>query len=201
MDDVGEFDAAMHAAMDPQREPVGADVVERFIQETSWWHPHTCTTCGHTFRVGDRVRFERATGRVRHLDPVLGCWTGSEGRPTPPSATDVDDLKAFLDGIDDTWRVAGNMPVIAADEDAALLEPPLGGLARQVCLHCAHSFRPGELVVVCPCHPQAPECHYAVHRDPGRGLVCWEKWRPTGVLEVCPVTQRRLTAPAPTGSA
>jgi hypothetical protein len=193
MDDVGEFDAAMAAAMDPQGDSPEGTIVERVVQSTSWWHPHRCTTCGHTFRRGERVRLDQVTGRVWHLDPVLGCRR-DDGVAADPglAAADLEALAALLDGIDASWHVAGDVPVVPADSDPELLAPPVGGLPRKECLNCAHSFRPGELVVICPCNPRAPECHYAVHRDPGLGLACWEKWRPSGLITVCPVTQRHL---------
>ncbi|MET8154617.1 hypothetical protein ACIBSW_13435 [Actinoplanes sp. NPDC049668] len=194
MDDVDEFDAAMAAAMDPQRDTPGVTIVERVVQATSWWHPHRCTTCGHTFRRGDRVRFDTGSGQVWHLEEELGCHreagTGTAERRL--GEADLAELARFLDGIDANWRVAGGVPVVPADTDPQLVAPPIGGLARKECLGCAHSFRPGELVVICPCSPVQPECHYAVHRDPGLGLVCWETWRPSGMVAVCPVTLRRL---------
>lgn len=62
------------------------------------------------------------------------------------------------------------------------------------CLYCGHTFRAGEFVVCCPCGRE-PECGAAVHRDPAAGLPCWERWRPRGRTDLCPVTLERVTGP------
>lgn len=188
MSEVGEFDTGMQSAFDPQDDSAYHSDNDYITRITSRWHFQWCTTCGHTFRRGDRVRVDHATGQVWHLEPGLGCaeTDGDTGRPDPAG------LQDFLTGVESIFAVAGDVPVVLTDDEPYLLAPPVGGLRRMVCLYCAHTLRPHELVVICPCAPRERECRYAVHRDPGLGLVCWERWRPSGRLSVCPVTQRRL---------
>ena len=124
-------------------------------------------------------------GDVRHLDPALNCSDSGDGNGM---STEVEEFTA---GLLDAWPVSADLPVLRADDEPGLLAPPLGGLRRASCLFCAHTFRPGELVVVCPCRPRDPICRAAVHRDPALGLVCWESWRPGSQVNVCPVTLTR----------
>ena len=150
----------------------------------SWWFNLTCPACGHTFRRGDRVRVNRAARHVVHLEPGLGCAGGSAAQVAPETAS-------FAAGLLAAWP-AGARVVELAEDDWRL--PRRGSaLAGQRCLHCAHTFRPGEQVVICPCHPDSPACGAAIHRDPARGLPCWERWRPDGTVPVCPVAKARNT--------
>lgn len=178
----------MAKALDPQDDSAGHLDDEYLTQVTSLWHFQWCMTCGHTFRRGDQVRVDPVSGRVWHLGHGLGCAVNDEEN----GDSDAAELQEFLVGVDTVWPVAGDVPVVLTDDQPYLLAPPVGGLRRMVCLYCAHSLRPHELVVICPCAPWQRECRVAVHRDPGLGLVCWERWRPSGTLSVCPVTLRRL---------
>jgi hypothetical protein len=187
VDDVTEFDTAMAATLDPQWQSPDQLGPHRVTGLRSWWCFARCRTCGHTFRPGDRVHVDDARREVSHLDPRLGCAGGTTAHQ------DDQDVREFLAGLAAAFPVVGDLPVVTTDDETRLLDPPIGGLGRMACLFCAHTFRPGESVIVCPCRPTARECKFAVHRDPGLGLVCWESWRPDGVLRVCPVTQRRLT--------
>jgi hypothetical protein len=71
--------------------------------------------------------------------------------------------------------------------DHPLARRPAPPFRRMTCMFCAHTFRPGETVIICPCSPGAPQCDAAVHRDPSRGLVCWESWHSGQRVKVCPV--------------
>jgi hypothetical protein len=157
---------------------------------TSWWHTALCTGCGHTFRRGDRVTVDRATRTVRHLNPALRCAVSTPDGGAEASADEAE----FSAGLHDAWPISGDLPVARVDDVPGLLAPPVHGFRRPACLFCAHTFRPGELVVVCPCTPLQPRCSSAVHRDPGQGLVCWESWHPDSKIKVCPVL---LTRAAP----
>ncbi|MBY8847833.1 hypothetical protein K7G98_03660 [Saccharothrix sp. MB29] len=183
-DDVAGFDAGEAAAFDPQPVRDAGGSGERITSLTSWWHTRWCQVCGHTFRRGDRVLV--ADSRVRHLDPTLDCAESGGGR------ADEAEVVRFTEGLLATWPVVGDVPLTRTDDVPGLLAPPLGGLRRAACLFCAHTFRPGEFVVMCPCTPAARVCARAVHRDPARGLPCWESWRPGSTLKVCPVTLTRL---------
>ncbi len=186
MTETHEFDQGIQAAFDPQPDPSAAAVGEAVTNLNSWWHQRWCQSCGHTFRRGDRVMIS-AERRVHHLNPALGC-----GSPAGASPGADADVREFAAGLAASWPVSGNLPVHSTDDVPSLLAPPVGGLRRAACLFCAHTFRPGEQVVVCPCSPFAPRCRYAVHRDPAQGLVCWESWRPSGGLKVCPILLHKL---------
>lgn len=184
---VDDFERGLVAAFDPQPDRAEAADGEAVTNVTSWWHHEWCETCGHTFRRGDRVLVDSAARRARHLAPSLGC-AGPAG-----SSQAGAEVAEFTDGLLTTWPVVGDLPVRRTDDEPHLLHPPVGTLRRAVCLFCAHTFRPGEHVVICPCLPFERRCHNAVHRDPALGLVCWESWRPTGGLEICPILLHRLT--------
>jgi hypothetical protein len=159
---------------------------EQVTTLNSWWHTRHCERCGHTFRRGDRVSVGDDR-EVLHLDPLLRCAAGGELADT---ASDVLD---FAEGVEAAWELRGDLPVRHTEDEPYLLAPPLGGFRRQQCLFCAHTFRPGELVIVCPCQGgQRQLCRRAVHRDPAQGLVCWESWRPDSSLRICPVTLTRV---------
>ena len=76
-------------------------------------------------------------------------------------------------------------------------------LSAPVCVQCAHTFRPGEMVVICPCQPApapgAVRCGKAIHRDPAAGLPCWEGWQPSDEVAVCPVRHARVGQPSEMG--
>lgn len=150
----------------------------------SWWFSLTCRTCGHTFRRGDRVRADAQTRLVEHLEPGLGCAGG-------PAAGQVPETDRFSAGLLAAWPSQADVTELA--EDDWRLPRPASGHAGQRCLYCAHTFRPGERVVVCPCRRAGAACGAAVHRDPARGLPCWDQWRPSGTVPVCPVAMVAVT--------
>jgi hypothetical protein len=163
---------------------------------SSWWNHLQCRRCGHTFRRGDMVRVDQAARTVEHLVPGLRC-----GLPAD-AAGGVDEIAGFREGLMSTWPVpAGPRMRRLEPDDWRIPEGPGDLRDANVCLHCGHTFRPGEYVVVCPCQPEQPStggppraaaCGRAVHRDPAAGLCCWESWQPDGVVTVCPVTQTRV---------
>ncbi|MEV4515510.1 hypothetical protein AB0K00_41955 [Dactylosporangium sp. NPDC049525] len=165
------------------------------VAGASPWNHATCTRCRHTFRRGDRVRCDDA-GEPRHRSPGLGCL-GDDALPAPAGPGPAAGASAFVAGLEEAWRPPANVPVVRLDAGHHLLAPPVGGLLRASCLFCAHTFRPGEAVVICPCRPSQQRCRAAVHRDPAAGLTCWESWRPGGALAVCPVTLVAIDAPGP----
>jgi hypothetical protein len=189
MSEIDEFERGQAASFDPQ--PVGLAVEESgeaVTSGTSRWHTRICTTCGHTFRRGDRVLVDPVTREVRHLDPELRCAVAD----APDAAEPGTDVREFSAGLLAAWPVAGDVPVVRSDDLPELLDPPVAGFRRSCCLFCAHTFRPGEMVIVCPCRPLERRCVRAVHRDPARGLVCWESWRPDARIAVCPVMLTRM---------
>ncbi|GAA3250371.1 hypothetical protein ACFO1B_40090 [Dactylosporangium siamense] len=160
---------------------------ERITTLQSPWHTTYCDGCGHTFRRGDRVRVDQG-GAVRHTSSLLSCAGPADGGVNAEA-----EVLEFTEGLERTWPVRGELPIRRTEDEPHLLLGPIGGLRRHVCLFCAHTFRPGELVIVCPCQAGARRlCRRAVHRDPSQGLVCWETWSPASKLKVCPVMLTKL---------
>lgn len=140
----------------------------------SAWLCHRCPVCGHSFRVGDRVRHV-AQGCTVHAIPGL-CPTAAEAAVEPEAGGDI--LRdAFLAGLERACPLPTNVPVHRLVRGHNLLAPPAPGLPRHYCRVCGHTFRPGEIVIICPCHPDAPKCRVGVHRDHIRNLWCWDEWR------------------------
>lgn len=177
---------------EPDDAQAGGAVVTRL---SSWWNHLRCRRCGHTFRRGDRVRVNDRERTVVHLAPDLDC-----GVPRPGSQDAEDEIAAFRDGLRSAWpATSGTRLRRLADDDWRIPKGPDDVRDANVCLHCGHTFRPGEYVIVCPCRPEqpaglggprmAPGCGRAVHRDPAAGLSCWDSWRPDGTVSICPVTQ------------
>ncbi|MGP4045115.1 hypothetical protein [Streptomyces sp. 2A115] len=196
-DDAGTdhvFEAGMAAGLDPQEETVQAGETA-VTHVSSPWNHRLCTTCGHTFRRGDPVRVGAgpltdggaAQDDVSHLDPALACAGVAEEESEGPHS-DAMDSADFAAGLLATWPPVDGVPAVPLTaDDWQVARPAVHGARPPRCLYCAHTFRAGEHVVLCPCSPGRPACGAAVHRDPAAGLVCWESWRPDGRLAVCPV--------------
>lgn len=185
-DELAEFRLGKASAFDREN-GADAEVGETVTTLNSWWNHLLCETCGHSFRRGDRVFRDSRDFTVRHLDPRLGC-AGEAGAPEAEPAEPPADLAEFTAGVDEAWPQNPDVPAVRlAAGDWRVRRPPRP-LARSRCLFCAHTFRAGEQVVVCPCGPRAAACGAAVHRDPAAALVCWESWRPAGTVTTCPVT-------------
>ncbi|GAA1416724.1 hypothetical protein [Catellatospora coxensis] len=180
------FDEGMQAAFDPRAAMTADKRAGHFVTTIATpWHSRFCTGCGHTFRIDDRVVVDDA-GDVRHLDPLLGCAHPAGASP------DLPELADFTAGMLDAWPAPDEVPLTSTDDVPFLARRPPGGFERMACLFCGHTFRPAETVVLCPCRPTEQLCRAAVHRDPVRGLVCWESWRPGQRVKVCPVMLLRL---------
>jgi hypothetical protein len=165
------------------------------------WHFLVCEGCGHTFRRGDRVWRDPRTRMVRHLDLALGCNApttaeGERGEDENAGALVAGseaeavavELAEFALGLDEAWPPALDVPALALTPSDWRVRRPRGSLRRPSCRFCGHTFRAGDLVVVCPCSPTQPRCGAAVHRHPAAGLVCWETWLPSGEVQRCPIT-------------
>lgn len=195
--DVAAFRLGEQSAFEPPPDMAGPDA-EVTTTKDSWWNHLICSTCRHTFRRGNRVRHDPGSASVVHLDPALGCAVvppppsparRTRSAPAGGSAVSVpDDAVQFAEGLALTWPPAGKVPVTRLAADDWRTVRPLPPLERTRCLYCAHTFRDGEHVVVCPCNPRNPTCGAAVHRDPAVGLVCWESWQPDGQVRQCPVS-------------
>jgi hypothetical protein len=165
----------------PATTPDGA----RFTDLRSPWLAQPCPVCQHTFRVNDPVGRDGA-GRVVHQGAGLFCATGE-----PARSASADLILDFYAGLDDALPPPPGTLVTVLPEGHFLTARPVGLFGRRRCLVCAHTFRPGDRVIVCPCRPEARICQAAVHRDPANGLFCWEAWSPGGATGDCPVTSRR----------
>jgi hypothetical protein len=188
--DVTAFLMGEQSAFEPPRDEteLGSDVI---TTKDSWWNHLVCSTCGHTFRRGDRVGHDPGSASVVHLDPALDCGAPAQPEPARDGLTENDDIGQFADGLANTWPPAGQVAVtrLAVDDwRTTRSQPPL---ERARCLYCAHTFRVGEHVVICPCSSHHPLCGAAVHRDAAAGLVCWESWQPDGQVRQCPVSATR----------
>lgn len=186
----------------PELDTAGGEALTRL---SSWWNHLRCTSCGHTFRRGDRVLVDSRERTVAHLVSGLAC--GAQPDPGIPAGP-ADEVAAFRDGLMSAWPVpAGTRLRTISADDWRIPKGPADVRDANVCLHCGHTFRAGECVVVCPCRPERlphddedgpprpAVCGRAVHRDPAAGLPCWESWRPDGEVTVCPVTQTGVPRP------
>jgi hypothetical protein len=184
-----ELELGILLGMDPR--PALTETTTQGVASTtssSWWNRTLCGTCGHTFRRGDRVLLDQATRVVRHLVPGLDCGTDPEGT----AQEEGNDRAELAAGLLSAWPGEARVVRLEADDWRIPRRDRRTGGPAPVCLYCAHTFRGGEYVVVCPCSPRAAICEVAVHRDPAAGLPCWERWRPTGGVAVCPTTRTRL---------
>jgi hypothetical protein len=165
-------------------------------RSSSWWNYRRCTTCGQTFRRGDRVLVDSVRRTVQHLVPGLAC--GSDpglvcGSDPGLVAMAGADRNAFTVGLLRTWPPA--VPVTRIKAGDWRIPRPGSTRPAPKCLYCGHTFRDGEYVVVCPCQSdqgRPPACGAAVHRDPAAGLPCWDNWQPGGRLVICPTTTAKL---------
>jgi hypothetical protein len=173
----------------------------------SRWLGIRCSTCNQTFRPGDRVRL-RPDGTVGHLDPALDpspAGSADEERPPPgdgeampAAAQERANSGGFSDGLLEAWPPPGRVPVFQLGPAHGQVTTPRSGPASPTCPGCGHTFRTGDMVIICPCagpdgDPRRAYCQITVHRDPARGLSCWDEWAPDGRLKRCPRTFEQVT--------
>jgi hypothetical protein len=169
----------------------------------SWWYQEVCPYCHHTIRVGDTVR-RLLGGSIVHDDPRLPCPSARQTLEVPPEvsitpsgdahACAASEARAFFDGLEREWAPARGIVLTLLVKGHPLLSPPFAGFRRRRCVGCDHTFRPLDLVVICPCNPARPLCQAAIHRDPAHNLSCFEMWSPSGTRTHCPITSRELGA-------
>jgi hypothetical protein len=167
---------------------------------SSRWLGIRCGKCQQTFRRGDMVLAGAGLETIRHLDPRLRC--GPDGPGPAGGVTSADaparDTEDFVRGLLDEWPPITRVPVYQLTEDDWQVTGPHSGPDSPACRGCGHTFRPGDYVIICPCagaddDPRRGYCQIAVHRDPGRGLSCWDDWAPSGRLPRCPRTLNKVT--------
>jgi len=139
----------------------------------SRWFYQICDICGHNFRLGDTVQI-LPDGSVVHDMPGLRC-VGDRVISQPEQH--MTDRNEFYAGLEAAWPMPDEVPVKRLQADDPLLAPPRMGHGRAVCRVCGYTFREGDQVVLCPCHPDEPQCRAAVHRDLLRQLHCWDLWK------------------------
>ncbi|MFD0272345.1 hypothetical protein ACFVHB_00355 [Kitasatospora sp. NPDC127111] len=161
-------------------------------RESPWvrtWRPpgatrrHPCLVCGHTFRRGDQVYLrydaEHRLVEVTHHMPHLPC----SGLVQQATQTDAQAAADFFRGVDLGDPLPDEVHVTRLMPD----DPVLSGPEHARCFVCAHSLRPFESVVICPCDPADPGCRTSAHQDPARGLTCFEDWQPGLEVTRCPM--------------
>ncbi|MGB0521329.1 MAG: hypothetical protein ACPGJS_00145 [Flammeovirgaceae bacterium] len=184
------FQEALTSAMDPYNDhKLNSDYATTTIY-SPWLHKR-CVECGHTFRLDDEVTIS-ADGTVRHNSRLLPC----SGNNFQDDHIDSGTLNEFYAGILETYPPPNGLQVYylnPADENAQLLlAPPKHGFKRHECAICSHTLRPTDIIVVCPCHPSAPQCRVTIHWDPFRGLNCWGEWKSHVDKLFCPATSKRV---------
>lgn len=179
------LEAGLAGKEEPRRKSGAADPDGETTTLRSRWLHRRCPVCGHSFRPGDRVR-STASGETVHAMPGL-CQSG-DGDAATVGRRDEAQRDAFFTGLERACPLPTDVPVRRLAEGHPLLAPPAPGLPRHACRVCGHTFRPGELVVVCPCQPDEPRCRAAVHRDHVNQLWCWDEWQranPEGTERPC----------------
>lgn len=177
-------------------DPVNAEAVEGGRAVTtlqSRWLHRLCPVCGHTFRPGDEVDVA-PDGTVRHDGGLLPCAVGHDPDDdhSPARESAPAELADFFTGLHESWPPPDDLPVRRLEEGDSLLDPPIHGFRRHTCAVCAHTLRPLDHVIICPCSPDRPLCAVAIHRDLLRGLHCWSAWDPGAVRQHCPATSREV---------
>jgi len=210
-DVVARFELGQADGLDPQpaADEMGSDGTAT-TNASSWWTGLVCDSCRHTFRLGDRVRSVPGLRTPTHLDPALKCGiVDSSVALTAAPPDDRQDAATFAAALVAAWPPLHGVPVARLEPRDWRIPKPGQAHRSPVCLYCAHTFRPGEHVVICPClpsglvDPATGGCGSTVHRDPAAGLPCWESWCPSGLVEICPVrltrTDGAVPAPSPGG--
>jgi hypothetical protein len=176
---------------------VGRSSGEFLTTTTSPWLGLRCRTCAHTFRRGDRV-FVTDDGLVEHVDPRLRC----HGHPDPAAGREPAlRVRDFNQGLLDAWPPVNDTPVLVLEAADWQVARRSLGVSAALCPGCGHTFRAGDMVILCPCSAVDPSllgggCQLPIHRDPSAGLTCWDDWRPDGTLVRCPRTHEKLTGQA-----
>ncbi|MEY9927464.1 hypothetical protein ABH926_002098 [Catenulispora sp. GP43] len=194
------FEAGLAAGLDPQPAAgtaAGADGTA-VTSTSSWWSGLVCHSCGHTFRRGDKVRPAPGRSTPVHVDPALRCGSADAAADRRQPVDDPTPGE-FAAGLTEAWPPQDGVPAVRLEPDDWHVANGDRRGRPVVCLYCAHTFRAGEYVILCPCRSSRGStssagegCGAAVHRDPAAGLPCWENWCPDGTVTVCPVQLNAL---------
>jgi hypothetical protein len=183
-----DFVAGKESFLDESRQPLKPGKAVETSSLSPWLYLK-CPGCKHSFRVGDRVDLGKYG--AQHSPFPEGCPSSSVSGKYPAESA------AFFDGLQEGWPAPADQRIVRLTLGSAQVAPPLGGFSRSRCPVCAHTFRPGDEVLICPCSLSAARssfepCNVAIHRDPMRKLSCWELWNPGKKLETCPITLRAI---------
>lgn len=167
---------------------------------SSRWLGIRCVKCHHTFRRGDVVLAGADVASIRHLDPRLRCGPDEPAAGGDPASAEeqAGGAEDFVRGLLGEWPPITRVPVYRLTHDDWQVTGPRSGPDSPTCRGCGHTFRAGDYVIICPCagaddDPRRGYCQIAVHRDPARGLSCWDDWAPSGRLLRCPRTLNKVT--------
>lgn len=183
------MEAGIAAGQDPNTAEVFRPQPEKALRHAvtttrSRWIHRRCPTCAHTFRLGDRVAVA-GDGGVMHDMPGLDCTTLEGAGSMADSGLNEEQIQLYQ-GLIEAWPMQKKLVPKRLSGDHFLLAPPRGNIPRRSCRVCGHTFRAGDLVVICPCHPENPEnCMAAVHRDLRNRLHCWDEWAKGPMQEQC----------------
>lgn len=177
------FEIGLRAGLDPTNAAAAAGGRAVTSLRSPWLH-RLCPRCGHTFRRGDPVDVAPDQS-VQHVEDFSPCRS-----PASMAAAAVIEAEFFA-GVNDGWPPPAGARVERLTAEHVLTRPPTAAFGRRRCAVCAHTLRPQDQVVICPCSPDAPLCSAAVHRDPAHQLHCWDDWQRAG-RRFCPATSRAL---------
>lgn len=175
-----QFEGGLLDATDPLNASVQPGGRAVTTLQSPWLHS-ICPECRHSFRPGDIVRVERQ-GLVRHDMAALPCAGQLDSRPNALTS------QGFYQGLDEAWPPPADVVLCRLEGSHPLVSSPRVGFRRFSCAICSHTLREGDLVVLCPCHPEQPKCRVAIHRDALHGLHCWDAWLSVEGRRFCPAT-------------
>ena len=181
-----QFESGLSAGLDPDNQQKSSNEnspAQHVTTLRSRWLHRRCSICGHSFRLGDEISVQ-IDGNVVHDMAGLRCAGGSDG-----VANNSDNKLAFFRGLDEAWCAPAGTCIERLDENHYLLAYTRNGRIRPSCRICGHTFRPGDLVVICPCRPslkvEGRKCIAAVHRDTMNQLHCLDDWEKVRSKDTC----------------
>jgi hypothetical protein len=189
-EEIAKFNKGKGAARNPYNKDNcrNQHVITRL--ESDWTYTH-CKKCSHTFRIDDTV-FITPDGNVNHDHILLNCSENQSGADIIITEEVVSYYKGITEAYFADKSIKFQLVSPENDETAYLIKPPFNGFKRNKCGICSHTIREHDIVVICPCSPDAPRCKIAVHLDPFRGLNCWGAWNSNIIERYCPAFSQKL---------
>jgi hypothetical protein len=181
-----EFRRGLQAEGDARTDPSFHGGVASTRLRSPWLH-RRCPRCDHSFRRDDRVKLT-PEGEAVHTDDTPFCGAGGplDLRDRRDRGMDVADVdREFLEGFAEGCPAPPVQLLRLMPGDPVLVRGPFG---RRTCPVCAHTLRPYDEVVPCPCFPGAARCGALVHHDPFHQMPCTHDWNDRAGKRACPVT-------------